>query len=127
MSGVSRRDLFRSLLGRGRAADAPPAAAEAPAVPSKTEAQFALILDRFCLAYQGGFCSICSEHCPEAGAIVVTQGKPQVIADLCTGCQKCHEACPAPKKAIFLVAKQARPGMVSRPIDQPSEQARDHG
>ena len=122
MSGVSRRDLFRSLLGRGREADSPPPAPVVPAVPAKTEAQFALILDRFCLAYQGGFCSICSEHCPEAGAIVVTQGKPQVIADLCTGCQKCHEVCPAPKKAIFLVAKQARPGMVSRPPNEPLEE-----
>ena len=112
MSGVTRRDLFRSLLGRGR-----PATPPAPVAPARTDAKFALILDRFCLAYQGNFCSICSEHCPEEGAIVVSQGKPQVVADLCTGCRKCYEVCPAPKNAVFLVAKQARPGMVSRPVN----------
>lgn len=113
MSAVTRRDLFRSLLGRGRAATA----AE-PVTPLRDEAQFALILDRFCLAHQGGFCSICSEHCPEAGAIVVTLGKPQVVADLCSGCRKCLDVCPAPQKAVFLVPKQARPGMIARPISE---------
>jgi MinD superfamily P-loop ATPase len=73
-------------------------------------------LDRFCLAYQGSFCSVCFERCPELGAIVVTQGKPRVNPDLCTGCRICHDVCPAPKNAVFLVARKPRPGMIGRTV-----------
>ncbi len=115
MNTISRRDLFRSMLGRRAEPVAPPLA-----VPVREEAPpLALILDRFCLAYQGSFCSVCSERCPENGAIVVEQGKPRVNPDFCTGCKICHEVCPAPKNAVFLVSRKPRQGMVARPTSEP--------
>lgn len=82
------------------------------------DAQVALILDRFCLAYQGTFCSVCSERCPEPGAIVVEQGKPRVEQDLCTGCAICQDVCPAPKNAVFTVARKPRAGMIGRTVSE---------
>lgn len=117
MSGVSRRDLFRALLGQSR-----PAIKADEKTPALEEEQLALILDRFCLAHQGSFCTVCSEHCPEEGAIQVTQGKPTVVPDLCTGCRKCHDVCPAPKNAIFLVAKAPRQGMIGRTVEETQPQ-----
>jgi ferredoxin len=109
MSAISRRDLFRSMLGRRTEPAVPPVSEESPPL--------ALILDRFCLAWQGSFCSVCSERCPVDGAITVQQGKPRVNPDLCTGCRICHEVCPAPKNAVFLVPRKPRQGMVSRSTD----------
>ena len=77
-------------------------------------AEVALILDRFCLAHQGSFCSVCVEQCPEMGAIVTEQGKPRVVPDLCTGCKICQTVCPAPKNAIFTVASKPKKGMIGR-------------
>ncbi len=117
MSAISRRDLFRSMLGR----KPEPCEAPAAAKPVSEEAPpLALILDRFCLAWQGSFCSVCSERCPVEGAITTEQGKPRVNPELCTGCKICHDVCPAPKNAVFLVARKPRQGMVAlsaEPID----------
>ena len=119
MSNMSRRDLFRSLFRRNKeTADEPsPPATPAPLrVPADDAPQIALILDRFCLAWQGSFCSVCVERCPEPGAIVTTMGKPRVNPDLCTGCRMCHDVCPAQKNAVFLVARKPRPGMIGRTV-----------
>jgi len=116
MSSINRRDLFRSLIGRSR--KSPPVESPDPAKSLNTAntagEEVALILDRFCLAYQGSFCSVCLEHCPEPGAILITQGKPHIETDACTGCKKCQEVCPAPKKAVFLVARKPKQGMIAR-------------
>ena len=113
MSAISRRDLFRSVFGR-RAEFAAPPLEETPVPVIEETPPLALILDRFCLAYQGSFCSVCSERCPADGAITVEQGKPRVNPDFCTGCKICHDVCPAPKNAVFLVARKPRQGMVVR-------------
>lgn len=117
MSGVSRREMFRTLLGRGRRETPAEAPKPEPAAPATGE-ELALILDRFCLAYQGSFCSVCSERCPELGAIVVTMGKPRVEPDKCTGCRVCHDVCPAPKNAVFLVARKVRGGMIGKTVSE---------
>ena len=119
MSSISRRELFRSFLGRGRESAIEPSPAEPPApmrVPADDTPQLALILDRFCLAWQGSFCSVCVERCPEPGAILTEKGKPRVDPDRCTGCRICHDVCPAPKNAVFLVARKPRPGMIGRTV-----------
>jgi ferredoxin len=116
MSALSRRDLFRSMFGRRPESAAPPAAA---LVTDETP-PLALILDRFCLAWQGSFCSVCSERCPAGGAITVEQGKPRVNPDFCTGCKICHDVCPAPKNAVFLVARTPRQGMIAHPASAPA-------
>lgn len=129
MNAISRRDLFRSLLGR-RTSNPPlpePSPAENsdwnPELPDSKDGsipQLALILDRFCLAWQGSFCSICTERCPVPGAITTTMGKPRVNPDLCTGCRICHDVCPAPKNAVFLVPRKPGPGMIGRTVAETS-------
>jgi ferredoxin len=125
MSSISRRDWFRSAFGRRtepKTAGAETIAARhlAPSPPPDDAPQLALILDRFCLAWQGSFCSVCSERCPEPGAIALTHGKPRVNPDLCTGCKICHDVCPAPKNAVFLVARKPRQGMIASITEPPT-------
>lgn len=108
MSAISRRDLFLKMLGRA------PSHMDSTAIVSEDGPQLALILDRFCLAWQNSFCSVCVERCPVDGAIIVQQGKPRVNPDLCNGCRICHDTCPAPKNAVFLVSRKPRQGMVIR-------------
>jgi Na+-translocating ferredoxin:NAD+ oxidoreductase RNF subunit RnfB len=127
MSAISRRDLFRSLFRRNKETPDDLSPAELPApfhAPADDVPQLALILDRFCLAWQGSFCSVCAERCPVPGAIVTRMGKPSVVPDLCTGCRICHDVCPAPKNAVFLVARTPRPGMIGRTVAEttPAEQ-----
>lgn len=136
MNALSRRDLFRSLLGRTREkepqevpsvaardeADLHPATPCSPAMNPATRSgdpcqpQLALILDRFCLAWQGSFCSVCVERCPVPGAIATEMGKPRVSPETCTGCGICHDVCPAPKNAVFLVPRKPGPGMIGRTV-----------
>jgi ferredoxin len=121
MSAISRRDLFRSFFGR-RPEEAEEAQTEC--LPHRNvrttddSPPLALILDRFCLAWQGSFCSVCVERCPVEGAIRTDKGKPRVEPDLCTGCRICHEVCPAPKNAVFLVTRKPRPGMIGRTVPE---------
>lgn len=112
---VSRREMFRTLFGRGHQ-EPPPEPAEPCPLPVPASGELALILDRFCIAYQGSFCSVCVERCPEPGAILMKDGKPSIVPDLCTGCHICHEVCPAPRKAVFFVSRKARPGMIGRTV-----------
>ncbi|MCK6489788.1 MAG: 4Fe-4S binding protein [Planctomycetes bacterium] len=56
-----------------------------------------------CLAHQNSTCSSCAERCPVPGAIVLDQGRPRVVADLCTGCGICHHVCPAPRNAVIML------------------------
>lgn len=118
MSALSRRELFRSFFGRSREkTDESPEPLEAASAKAIGEAPpLALILDRFCLAWQGSFCSVCVERCPIPGAIATEMGKPRVVPDLCTGCKICHDVCPAPKNAVFLVSRKPRPGMIGRTV-----------
>jgi ferredoxin len=129
MKAISRRDLFRSFFGQNQKNGSPAGVVqdqdkspwpptEEPEITRGSEGAqpLALILDRFCLAWQGSFCSVCVERCPEPGAILTEKGKPRVNPDLCTGCAICHEVCPAPKNAVFLVTRKPRPGMIGRTI-----------
>jgi len=70
----------------------------------------ARLLDYNCLAHQGSFCTVCSEHCPEPGAIEVQDGKPTIVEGPCTGCGICHHVCPAPTNAV---------AMMPRPFENP--------
>lgn len=109
--------MFRALLGRRPVASSPHVAGDLEAkVPALDE--IALILDRFCLAYQGSFCSVCAERCPVPGAIVTELGKPRINPDLCTGCRICHDVCPAPKNAVFLIPKKPKPGMIGKTVSE---------
>ncbi len=55
-----------------------------------------------CLAHNGSFCTVCSEHCPAEGAIEINNHLPHIIPAACTGCAECYRVCPAPVIAIAL-------------------------
>ncbi|WP_236621280.1 4Fe-4S dicluster domain-containing protein [Rhodopirellula sallentina] len=74
----------------------------------------ARITEHLCLAHHSTLCTVCSERCPVEGAIVVTQGKPTVNENDCTGCGVCRYVCPAPENAILLMPAFARPGLAQR-------------
>ncbi|MGJ8639467.1 MAG: 4Fe-4S binding protein [Opitutaceae bacterium] len=99
MPTLSRRDFFSRFVPK---APKPETAAPKEIAGPKV----AIIQGRFCLAYQNSFCSVCKERCPESGAIVSERGIPRIVADQCTGCNICHEVCPAPKNAILMVPKK---------------------
>jgi len=69
----------------------------------------AVIQPPSCLAYNGSFCTVCSERCPVPGAIEVNAGRPRIIEDLCTGCGTCAHVCPAPGSAIIVMPLADRP------------------
>jgi MinD superfamily P-loop ATPase len=62
-----------------------------------------------CLAHNQSICTVCSERCPIDGAIELTDGKPHIIDENCTGCGVCHSVCPAPVNAIMIMPVPNRP------------------
>ncbi|MEX2581404.1 MAG: 4Fe-4S binding protein [Verrucomicrobiales bacterium] len=120
MSAISRRDLFRPFLARRKEAletQTDPVSSKESRTTDESP-PLALILDRFCLAWQGSLCSVCVERCPVDGAIPTEKGRPRIVPDLCTGCRICHDVCPAPKNAVFLVSRKPRPGMIGRTVPE---------
>ncbi len=71
----------------------------------------AVITEHLCLAHHHTTCTVCSERCPVSEAIIVTDGKPTIIEDVCTGCGVCRYVCPAPENAILLMPAFSRPGL----------------
>lgn len=109
----SRRELL-SRLFRRRTPPAPtglpsghPAFSHGTSSPSD-QPQVAIILGRFCLAFDQG-CQVCADACPVPGALPVVNGLPMVERDLCTGCGVCRDLCPAEPKAVMLQARVPRP------------------
>ena len=104
---VSRRGLF-TLLTRPLRGTASASHPETKAQPAPDPSKVAVIQGRFCLAYTS-VCTVCSERCPEPGAIVVERGLPMVVANACTGCGVCHEVCPAPRNAVLVISRRGPP------------------
>ncbi len=71
----------------------------------------ARVTQHLCLAHHSTTCTVCSERCPVAGAILVNDGKPIVDEELCSGCGVCRHVCPAPENAILLMPAYSRPGL----------------
>jgi MauM/NapG family ferredoxin protein len=71
----------------------------------------AKVTEHLCLAHHRTTCTVCSERCPVDGAITVTDGKPIVNEEICTGCGVCRYVCPAPENAILLMPAFSRPGL----------------
>ena len=69
----------------------------------------AQVTAHLCLAHHGTTCTLCSERCPVPGAIEVSDGRPRVIEELCSGCGVCRYVCPAPDNAILLMPIFSRP------------------
>lgn len=71
----------------------------------------ARVTEHLCLAHHNTTCTVCSERCPVTEAILVVEGKPQIVEDTCTGCGVCRYVCPAPENAILLMPAFSRPGL----------------
>ena len=88
---ISRRDLLRGRFAfrtdRAAGPDAP---------------RTAVILSWSCLAHRGTFCSVCVERCPVDGAMSLSEGRPVVDPDRCTGCGDCAPVCPSPSPAVMM-------------------------
>lgn len=68
----------------------------------------AMLSNHDCLAVNRLGCSVCSERCPEEGAIVREKGSPRFNPAKCTGCGICHELCPAPRNAVIMLPRPAK-------------------
>jgi len=114
---VSRRNLLSTFLrplqaGSRKAASVAgkslPLAAAETGQPTEAANRVAVIQGRYCLAYQGNFCSVCYERCPVPNALQINEGMPRVVLEICTGCGVCHDVCPAPQNAVLITER--RPG-----------------
>lgn len=77
-----------------------PEPAEDDPPPSPRMAQ--VHIDRgTCLPYSGPECGACADSCPVPGALTWAGTRP-VIAEPCTGCGLCRQACITDPKAITL-------------------------
>jgi Pyruvate/2-oxoacid:ferredoxin oxidoreductase delta subunit len=110
----SRRALLRFKLDNqpptlrwtaASSVDGPPdvgdSAAGSEAEPA-AERQVAWVDRSHCLSWRGTFCMTCAEHCPEEAGIRLNRGRPIVDESVCTGCARCRDVCPAPRKAIVM-------------------------
>ena len=63
----------------------------------------AIIDQNVCFAYRGVFCPACVVKCPLSGkAIAMSDNKPVVNEDDCTGCGICVQVCPTEQPAIWI-------------------------
>lgn len=62
------------------------------------------VMPEHCLAWQGSPCTVCSERCPEPGALVLHESRPTVDERACTNCGVCIQVCPAPVNAFEVLA-----------------------
>jgi ferredoxin len=87
-------------------ARAAPEAQSSPATPRPDGGAWtARVRESTCLAWQGSFCTVCSEHCPVKGALLLELGRPRVDPAACTGCGACTQVCPAPINGLMLALR----------------------
>ncbi|HEX8441758.1 4Fe-4S binding protein [Archangium sp.] len=104
--GVSRIGMAPPAPPGGGPSSVSPGAPTGAPVPGMT----VRVRPQLCLAWQGSFCSTCSERCPVENAIVIELGRPRVVEDRCNGCGVCVQVCPAPLNAFeFLPSRQQVP------------------
>ena len=112
---VSRRGLFSSFLKPLRAGSEK-ARKLVKGSPLVRTDKVAVIQGRYCLAYQGSYCSVSYERCPVPLAIRFEDGLPRVDLETCTGCGECADVCPAPQNAVLLTDRREGVGGSSPPL-----------
>lgn len=103
--GVSRIGMAPTAPTPAGAPAAIPIAAGHSAAP--TAGMTVRVRPQLCLAWQGSFCSTCSERCPVEGAITVELGRPRVMEQKCNGCGLCVQVCPAPLNGFEFIPSRA--------------------
>jgi MinD superfamily P-loop ATPase len=69
--------------------------------PRRARIGLARIDPALCWAHKGSICDLCYQRCPFPGeAMRLTNGKPEVSPDLCTGCGLCAYVCVSTPPAI---------------------------
>ncbi|WP_052003113.1 4Fe-4S binding protein [Microvirga sp. BSC39] len=56
------------------------------------------VIGQSCFTFQGIACMSCRDACPTGAVrfeLAVGGARPRIIADACTGCGDCSQACPA--------------------------------
>lgn len=110
---LSRRELITGVFARFAPHPSAPVASGVAlpgshdAVPADTIAH---ILPRSCLAWRNLVCTTCVERCPIPGAILFREGKPFINGSMCDGCGVCRDTCPAPRNAVAMLPRRAKPG-----------------
>ncbi|HLO04289.1 MAG TPA: 4Fe-4S dicluster domain-containing protein [Symbiobacteriaceae bacterium] len=71
--------------------------------PRKVKIGTAVIDPNLCWAHLGQPCDLCYQRCPYPDeAIRMVDGKPEILADACTGCGQCVYVCVASPVAITI-------------------------
>jgi ferredoxin-type protein NapG len=81
-----------------------PNALKLPDAVSPPKLATAIIDTQTCLPYAGPECGACADSCPIPGALIWNGTKPEINADLCTGCAMCREACITEPKSVQISA-----------------------
>lgn len=69
--------------------------------PREVRMGLAVIDTETCWAHKGSICDLCVQRCPYPDeAIRLVNGKPEIIADACTGCGLCAYVCVSTPPAI---------------------------
>lgn len=74
--------------------------------PRKVRMGTAILDPTHCWAFQGQICDLCYQRCPYPDeAIRLVQGKPEIVADACTGCGQCAYVCVSMPVSIRIEPK----------------------
>lgn len=68
------------------------------AEPPEPEGSRVAVIGQSCFAFQGIACMSCRDACPTGAVrfeLAIGGARPRVMADACTGCGDCSQACPA--------------------------------
>lgn len=69
--------------------------------PRQVRMGLAIIDPEHCWAHKGSICDLCYQRCPYPDeAIRMVNGKPEIVADACTGCGICAYVCVSTPPAI---------------------------
>lgn len=64
--------------------------------PTADDIGVAKVISDACVAWEWAGCTVCVDECPVEGAIVLDEhGRPIVDENLCDGCGRCEQVCPA--------------------------------
>jgi ferredoxin len=122
----TRRTLL-DLLRPARPKAAPQPVRQPPPAPPRAAPPGGFSLAAFsvqvrqstCLAWQGSFCTVCSERCPVEGALRLEQGRPIIEPSACTGCGVCIQVCPAPINGLMMSPRPAPAAATVRSSEVP--------
>lgn len=74
------------------------------------------IVTDWCLAYRLIGCKFCSDACPYDAIELDSDGRPQVIAELCNGCGACEAACVSMQNGAISAGADSR-AITIRPLE----------